>query len=139
MVGLGSSGSVAGGAGRDCAAGDARGSEVPPGGLLHDQLVQRQIRDRPPQTAIFNLEILQPLDLSGLQPAELSTPPIVADLADPDLADRIDNAVTLRHQHINLAQLRDDLFRLLALPWHIGPPRCQLHTSGRTTSMGEDQ
>ena len=29
--------------------------------------------------------------------------------------------------------------RLVALPWHISPSRCQLHTSGWTTSIGVDQ
>ncbi|CAI0344305.1 hypothetical protein BO1005MUT1_320135 [Hyphomicrobiales bacterium] len=31
----------------------------------------------------------------------------------------------LRDQHIDLPQLRDDLFGLVALLWHRGPPVCQ--------------
>src|SRR5205823_11612825 len=38
----------------------------------------------------------------------------------------------------DLAQLRDDLFGLVALPCHYSPPGCQRHTSSRTTSMGAD-
>src|SRR5215218_5657716 len=48
------------------------------------------------------------------------------------------NALPLRHQHIHLTQLRNDLLGLVSLPRHRGPPWLESHTSGRTTSKGED-
>lgn len=36
----------------------------------------------------------------------------------PDRADRIRNRFALRHQHIYLAQLHNDLVRLVSLPRH---------------------
>src|SRR5829696_3878595 len=51
---------------------------------------------------------------------------------------RVGNALPLRHQHINLAQLRNNLLGLVSLPRHRGPPSLESHTSGRTTSKGED-
>src|SRR5262249_45816696 len=69
-----------------CRHGDARGLEVSPGGLLQNELVQRQIRDRLAQPAVLELKVLQALHLLGLQPAELLAPPIIRHLAHPDLS-----------------------------------------------------
>src|SRR5499426_2321596 len=55
--------------------------------------------------------------------------------AHPDLADGVHPVLALRDQNIDLPQLRDDLFRLVSLPCHCSRPRCQRHTSSRTTSM----
>src|SRR5262249_456654 len=71
--------------------------------------------------------------------AELLPPAVVSHLAHPDRADRFRYALTLRGQNINLPQLGDDLFRLVAPPWHSGPPCEQNHSSGWTTSVGVDQ
>src|SRR5262249_12634830 len=114
------------------------GLEVSPGGLLQNELVQRQIRDCLAQPAVLELKVLQALHLLGLQPAELLPPPIIRHLAHPDLADCVHHVLTLRDQNIDLPQLRDDLFRLVSLPCHCSPPGCQRHTSSRTTSMGVD-
>src|SRR5262249_54350188 len=111
---------------------------VSPGGLLQNELVQRQIRDCLAQPAVLELKVLQALYLLGLQPAELLPPPIIRHLAHPDLADCVHHVLTLRDQNIDLPQLRDDLFRLVSLPCHCSPPGCQRHTSSRTTSMGAD-
>ena len=47
---------------------------------------------------------------------------------------------TLRHQHLNLPQLRDNLFRLVSLPRHSSILHQAIsHTSGRTTFQGADQ
>src|SRR5262249_57914025 len=70
--------------------------------------------------------------------AELLPPAVVSHLAHPDRADRFRYALTLRGQNINLPQLGDDLFRLVAPPWHSGPPCEQNHSSGWTTSAGVD-
>jgi hypothetical protein len=43
-------------------------------------------------------------------------------LAHTDLPDRLRHALALRDQNIDLAQLRDDLFGLVALPCHCSPP-----------------
>src|SRR5262249_38071091 len=121
-----------------CRHGDARGLEVSPGGLLQNELVQRQIRDGLAQPAVLELKVLQALHLLGFQPAELLAPPIIRHLAHPDLADCVRYVLALRDQNIDLPQLRNDLFRLVTLPCHCSPPRCQRHTSSRTTSMGAD-
>src|SRR5262249_40907200 len=107
-----------------------------PGGLLQNELVQRQIRDCLAQPGVLELKVLQALHLLGLQPAELLPPPIIRHLAHPDLADCVHHVLTLRDQNIDLPQLRDDLFMLVSLPCHCSPPGCQRHTSSRTTSMG---
>ncbi len=46
----------------------------------------------------------------------------VASVERLDGANGIGHARPLRDQHIHLAQLRDDLLRLVSLPRHIGPP-----------------
>src|SRR5829696_636986 len=121
-----------------CRPGDARGLEVSPGCLLQDQLVQRQVGNRSAQPRVLSLEILQSLDLIALEPAKLLAPAVVRDLRNPNRAYRLGNALPLRHQHIHLTQLRNDLLGLVSLPRHRGPPRLESHTSGRTTSKEED-
>src|SRR4029078_1124143 len=100
----------------------AGGLEVSPGSLLQNEFVQRQIRDRLAQPAVLELKLLQALDLLDLQPAKLLTPAIVGHLAHTDLPNRLRHALALRDQNVDLAQLRDDLFRLVALPCHFSPP-----------------
>ena len=83
--------------------------------LGEDHLIQRQIRDRAPKTGVLRLQILHPLDLIAPQPAVLLTPTIIRHLSDANGSDRIGHRLALRCQHINLAQLRHDLFRLVML------------------------
>ena len=45
--------------------------EVSPSSLLQNELIQRQIGNRPAQPAVLELKVLQALDLLGLQPTEL--------------------------------------------------------------------
>ncbi|MCX7307174.1 MAG: hypothetical protein NTZ72_04175, partial [Afipia sp.] len=45
----------------------------------------------------------------------------------------------LRHQHIDLPKLRNNLFRCMPLPCHRSHPPSEKYTSGRTTSKGADQ
>ena len=47
-----------------------------PGSLLPNEFIQGQIGDRPAKPAVLLLELLQALDLIGLQPAVLLAPPI---------------------------------------------------------------
>src|SRR5215468_4796495 len=109
---------------------DARGLEVSPGGLLQNELVQRQIGNRLAQPAVLELKVLQALHLLGLQPAELLAPPIIRHLAHPDLADGVHHVLALRDQNIDLPQLGNDLFWFVSLPCHCS----QRHTSSQTTS-----
>src|SRR5215203_953791 len=99
----------------------------------------RQVGNRSAQPRVLSLEILQSLDLITLEPAKLLAPAVVRDLRNPNRAYRLGNALPLRHQHVNLAQLRNNLLGLVSLPRHRGPPWLKSHTSGRTTSKGEDQ
>src|SRR5262249_30993435 len=121
-----------------CRHGDARGLEVSPGGLLQNELVQRQIRDGLAQPPVLELKVLQALHLLGFQPAELLAQPIIRHLAHPHLSYCVPYVLAMRDQNIDLPQLRNDLFRLVSLPCHCSPPGCQRHTSSRTTSMGVD-
>src|SRR6267154_5330645 len=66
-----------------CRRGGARGSVVSPGCLLQDQLVECQIRYRTTQPGVLCFQVLQPLHLVALQPAELLTPTVIRHLADP--------------------------------------------------------
>jgi hypothetical protein len=102
--------------------GDARGSVASPEGLLQNELVERQIRHCPAKPGIPCVKILQPLHVLGLRPSKLLAPAIVRNLGYADLADRINNALTLRDQHIDLPQPRDNLLRLVRLLRHIDPP-----------------
>jgi hypothetical protein len=54
--------------------GGVRGLEVSLGGLGQDQLIQRQIGDRPAQPAILGFQLLQPLDLVALKTTVLIPP-----------------------------------------------------------------
>src|SRR3990170_8339903 len=92
--------------------------EVSLGSLLQDQLVQRQVGDRPAQTPVLRLQILQPLHLVRLQTTILLTPAVVRHFAYADRADRIGHALALRRQNVNLAQLGNNLFGLVSLPSH---------------------
>src|SRR5262245_20615062 len=94
-----------------CRHGDARGLEVSPGGLLQNELVQRQIGNRLAQPAVLELKVLQALHLLGLQPAELLAPPIIRHLAHPDLADCVRHGLSLRDQNFGLSQIRNNVLR----------------------------
>ena len=55
----------------------ARGLEVSPCGFFKDQLIQRQVRDRPAQPLVLLLQIFHPPSLIGLQAAILLAPTII--------------------------------------------------------------
>src|SRR5690606_11396123 len=67
---------------------------------------------------VLFLELLQPLHLVALQAAELLAPAVIRKLRHADRANRLANRFSLRQQNIDLAQLRDDLFRLMLLLGH---------------------
>src|SRR5271155_661736 len=60
----------------------------------------------------------------NIQAAELLAPAIIRDLGNADRPHRVRDRLTLRNQHIDLPQLRDDLFRLVTFPRHWSPPAC---------------
>ena len=66
------------------------------------------------QPIILALKLLQPFHLLDLQSAKRLPPPIIADLAHVDLADRLPRGLALRDRHIDVSQLGDDLFRLVS-------------------------
>src|SRR5262249_24619723 len=101
---------------------DARGLEVSPSSLLENELIQRQIGNRLAQPAVLELKVLQAFHRLGLAPATLRAPPIICSLAPAHLADCVHHGLLLRDQNVALPQLRDDLFRLVSLPCHCGPP-----------------
>src|SRR3954466_6851826 len=118
---------------------DARGSEVSPGSLLQDQLVEGEVGDRFAQALVLGLQLLHALDLVRLAAAILLTPAVIRDLGHPDGADRLHHRGALRNQNIHLAQLGDNLFRLVSLRRHRSPPSARMsHTSGWTTPRGAD-
>lgn len=104
-----------------------------------DQLIQGQVRHRPAQPGILLLQILQGPNPVALQPAEFLASPIVRYLGNPDLADCPGDTLALRGQHIDLAQLRNYLFRLVSFAWQAIILDAKNNTSTRTTSVGEDQ
>src|ERR1700722_7467465 len=121
-----------------CRRGGAKGLEVSPCRLGEDHLVQRQIRDCASKPGVLRLQVLQLANLVALQPAKFLTPPIIRDFGDADRANRVSNSLSLRNQHVHLSQLRDDLFRLMALSRHLVLLVVQRHTSGWPNSMGVD-
>jgi len=89
-----------------------------PGGLLQDQLVQRQVGDGLPKTLILSLEPLEFLQLVGSHSAILLAPSVTGLLGDAHLADRIHSLHSLADKHVNLPQLLNNLFRLVPLVRH---------------------
>src|SRR6185437_1506551 len=82
---------------------------------------EREIRDGLAQARILGLQLLHALDLVRLQAAVLLAPSIVRDLGDPNRADRVRHWGSLCDQHIDLAQLGNDLFGGVSLLWHRDP------------------
>jgi hypothetical protein len=64
---------------------DAAGSEVSLGEPFEGGLRQLRAREQPFQRRVLPLELLQPLGIIGLQPAELVAPPVVRRLGDLQL------------------------------------------------------
>src|SRR5687768_14492080 len=95
-----------------CNAAAVQGSEVSPGRLLEDQLVERQVRDRSPQPRVLLLKVLHPASLIRLQAAILLAPTVVGLLADRDPPARLGGRAALAQHDLHLTQLADDLLRL---------------------------
>ncbi len=134
--------------------GDGRGSEVSLGGLGKDHLIQREIRNSPPQPGILCLQFLQALYLIALQSTVFGTPSVICNFRNTYRTDRFRHRFSLRIQHVNLTELRDDLFCLVcsagqSIHWIdclSSSNRCHFnvllrlisHTSKRITFQGAD-
>src|SRR3546814_9508627 len=81
-----------------------------------DQLVERQVGDRPPEPKILLLQILHAPRLVGLQTAILLAPAIIALLVDRDPPSRIRSRPAPPQHDLILTHLADNLFRLVPLP-----------------------
>jgi len=68
---------------------------------------------------VLLLKLLEAPELITAHPAILLAPAIEADLADPELTDRVCNRHALAVQHLNLPKQGDDLLRLVTLPRHL--------------------
>ena len=117
---------------------DTRGSLFSCAAYWRISLSQIRSENRSAKTCILRLKFLQAIDLIGLQTVVLPVQAIVGNFAYADLKNRIRNTVALRHQAIDLAQLRDDFFGLVSLPRHEGPHARSLTTLGWTFSVGVD-
>src|SRR3546814_1569390 len=96
-----------------CSAAAVRGSEVSPGGLLQNELVQRQIRNRAPKPQVLLLQILHPASLIRLQTTILLAPAIIGLLADRDPPAGLGGRAALAQHNLHLTQLPDDLLGLV--------------------------
>src|SRR5690606_24575554 len=105
-----------------CRHGDARGSEVSPRSLRQDQLVQCQISHRLAKPFVLLLELLQLPELVTAHAAILLAPPVIRQLRNADLANRIRHRHPLAAHNFNLPKLRDNLVGLVSLVCHRGPP-----------------
>src|SRR5690606_36143756 len=101
---------------------DARGSEVSPSSLRQDQLVQCQIGNHLAKPFVLLLELLQLPKLVTAHAAIQLAPPVIRQLGNADLANSIRHRHALATQNLNLPKLRDDLFGLVSLGCHRGPP-----------------
>ena len=99
---------------RQCTAVAARGSEVSPGCLLKDELVECQVGDRPTEPQVLLLQILPPTSLVGLQPALLLAPAIAGLFADRDPSARLGCHPALAEHDLNLTQLTNNWDRACA-------------------------
>ena len=61
------------------------------------------------------LKILDPMHLVRLKPTKLFALSVIRDLSHADMENCISSRATLRCQNIHLAQLRNDLFRLVSI------------------------
>ena len=77
--------------------------------VLEPLLLQREVRYKAAQPSVLALQLLQALGLLDGDPAVLSTPALIALLADPGLLAGERQAFALRYQHLDLAQHHNDL------------------------------
>src|SRR6478752_5073413 len=95
-----------------------KGAEVSRGSLFQDQLLERHVRHCLAQPVVLFLKLFQALYLIALQATKLLAPPVIRELRHADRTNRFANRSALRQQHIDLTQLRDDLFGPMLLLGH---------------------
>ena len=81
---------------------------------FQNQLVQRQVQDSTAKPLVLLLLFLQAFQLIGLHASIVLAPAIERHFAHANLADRVRDRAALAMQDVNLTQLRDDRFRLVA-------------------------
>jgi len=96
----------------------AAGLELSRGHLLENRVVECLVGHQTLQPRVLSLEFLEPLSLIEAQPAVLPAPAVVRLLADAKLLADQWRADATPEFDLRLAQLRDNLFGAVALPWH---------------------
>jgi hypothetical protein len=100
----------------DAAPSPRGGSEVSPGSLLEDQLVQCQIRHRTAKPCVLLLQLLHPSGLVDFQAVIIPEPAIIGLLRKTDPPARIGCGSALRQHDLRLTQLADELLRVGRTP-----------------------
>ena len=95
-----------------------RGSEVSLRGFRQYELVQCEIGNSPAKTLVFLLQTLQLLELIRPHATILLAPAIIRLFRNLNLAYRVNPCLTLPDKHINLPQLRNNIFRFVSFGCH---------------------
>jgi hypothetical protein len=99
------------------------GLRIPLGDLLQRLILEHLIGDDPLQLDVLRLQLLQPLDVVGLHPAELGAPAVIRRLRDLQTLPDLRQLHPLAQQPVGLPQLADDLLRGMPASRHaIAPP-----------------
>jgi len=106
--------------------GDVRGLEVSLGSLCQYQLIQCEIGNSFAKLFVFLMQPLQLFELIRPHAAVLLPPAIIRLLRNLNLSYRINPRLALPNKDINLAQLRDNLFRLCRFVAIFDPPKTKI-------------
>ncbi len=111
-----------------------------PGNLLQRGLLQLRVGQQPLQCEVLPLEVLQPLRVVRLQPAELVAPPVVRRLGHPQLPAHRRYILALGQKPVRGRQLPHHLLRAVPLPRR-HDPQAFLPLTGQSDShsMRTDQ
>ena len=91
----------------------------------------------PPLAIILGFQLLEPFDLIALEAAVLVAPPIIRYFRYAYRSNRVRYRPTLRHQHIYLPKLRNDLFCCMPLPTHLRIPSVKIILQGGPLQRGQ--
>jgi hypothetical protein len=87
--------------------------EVSLGSLGKDHLVPGEIGSSSSEPGILRFQFVQALLLVALQSTVFGPPPVVCNFRHAYRSDRLRHRFSLRIQHVNLTEFRDDLFRFV--------------------------
>ena len=96
-----------------------RGSEVSLRGFTQNELIQREIGNGSAEPLVLLLKPFQLFELIRAHTAVLLAPAIISLFGNLNLAYRVNPRLALPNQYINLAQLRDNLFRFVSFRCHL--------------------